>query len=949
VGSGEKWRWADPQGIQRVLHSDELRSALASGALPPYTLVWREGMSEWQPAYLVAELATMAISAQTGVIPNIPPPPLAMVAVQAEFEKRKHSFDEPAKAEKNKKQEAEPPPPPVHRYDAIAAAVPAHVMQAAARQAAQNAAAAASAAAKANANAAPKAGAPAAGAPSAAKPAPSASAVASPTVRGVGPAAAPKGGDLKTWVAGSFAEAPPPAAGASTEGAASPKPSPVVKKSTPPKPPVVAPPRAAVPGSAARPEPAAPVAAKPVTPAAAKPVAGAATNAGAPAAAKPTAPVATKPAVPPRAAEPPRAPEPIRPSQTPRPVSAPPPLPLPAPSSSPPHSSAAHAGPAANRAANEPLTSAPPHVTTARSAPPPPPRFPGPGHIGQGLSGVGPPPRGVPPPHVGPPPPVRPSVSHPSPSSGNGEGLPIAPLPSSPLAGSAAGESSAPDDADLPAFPLDDADLIDDDQDKSPAGVPLTSGIVSRVVGRVRRAGTKLGPLATQTKDKLRPLAAQTKEKFGPLATRGRKRITSLSAQAKEGVTKKLGPAMAEGFAYVKAHPKDPKVMAGLGGAALLLIVIVVAIAAGTGGKDSEASGSKGADGQTSSATDKKGESATAGQAALDARACRITKESTRLAARASKDVPVEVAVNGTGDRARIGFSTDASAAQGLAIDLTSFKVTPEFAGVPRGKVRAVVPLAGEGKPAFAINAEGKQDKLEAWRTLSADPPIVVGWADNAVSVASKASEPPVVLWPLEGEGTPEAIRGADAGDLGIAIVLRRRGEIFGGMVGKDKAPRGGLIKVAGAGGPPGSPVGAPAIAVAGTATAVAFADRASSTDPWSLRIGSAALGSIPSSTSPFAVPSGGPGGAAIAPALGGLSDGRWLLVWTEGSGGDHDVRAQTLDAGLKPLGAPFSISREGHNAGQGAVGLRGGAGLVGYLRLTDEGYELWGAAVDCR
>jgi len=58
VGSGEKWRWADPQGIQRVLHSDELRSALASGALPPYTLVWREGMSEWQPAYLVAELAT---------------------------------------------------------------------------------------------------------------------------------------------------------------------------------------------------------------------------------------------------------------------------------------------------------------------------------------------------------------------------------------------------------------------------------------------------------------------------------------------------------------------------------------------------------------------------------------------------------------------------------------------------------------------------------------------------------------------------------------------------------------------------------------------------------------------------------------------------------------------------------------------------------------------------
>jgi len=226
---------------------------------------------------------------------------------------------------------------------------------------------------------------------------------------------------------------------------------------------------------------------------------------------------------------------------------------------------------------------------------------------------------------------------------------------------------------------------------------------------------------------------------------------------------------------------------------------------------------------------------------------------------------------------------------------------------------------------------------------------MVVGWADGAIAVASKPSEQPVALWSVEGEGTPDAIRAIDAGDLGFAIVFRRRGEIFGGMIGKDKAARGGLAKIVGAGGPAGSPVGSPTIAVTGASVAVVFADRASANDPWGLRIGSAPLGSIPNATSAFAVPAGGPGGATIAPALAGLADGRWLLVWTEGSGGDHDVRAQTLDAGLKPLGAAFSVSREGHNAGQGAVGLRGGAGLVGYLRLTDEGYELWGAVVDCR
>jgi hypothetical protein len=82
---------------------------------------------------------------------------------------------------------------------------------------------------------------------------------------------------------------------------------------------------------------------------------------------------------------------------------------------------------------------------------------------------------------------------------------------------------------------------------------------------------------------------------------------------------------------------------------------------------------------------------------------------------------------------------------------------------------------------------------------------------------------------------------------------------------------------------------------------------------------------------------------------LAGLADGRFLLAWTEGSGGDHDVRAQTLAADLKPIGAPFSVSHAGGNAGQGAAAVSGGRGLVAYLALTDHSYEVWGAGVDCR
>ncbi|MBX3186447.1 MAG: DUF4339 domain-containing protein [Labilithrix sp.] len=104
--SNDLWRWAAPDGQQRRVRLDELRAALAEGAIAPNTPVWRSGWKAWQPAHEVPELASGAVAAANGVVPNIPPPPLAMVAVQHEFEaKSGGSFAPPAPEE-------EPPPPP---------------------------------------------------------------------------------------------------------------------------------------------------------------------------------------------------------------------------------------------------------------------------------------------------------------------------------------------------------------------------------------------------------------------------------------------------------------------------------------------------------------------------------------------------------------------------------------------------------------------------------------------------------------------------------------------------------------------------------------------------------------------------------------------------------------------------------------------------------------------
>jgi hypothetical protein len=472
------------------------------------------------------------------------------------------------------------------------------------------------------------------------------------------------------------------------------------------------------------------------------------------------------------------------------------------------------------------------------------------------------------------------------------------------------GPVSATAEGDLPAFPLDEIDP-DDDRPFRPSqgGMAATS-----------RSGHPAG---------LDDAAAQPK-----------------SDSSLRGM-----------LAYIRANPKDPKLTVALGGGAVIVVGLLAGLAALSGAK------SKGASSDDPSKSS--GEAETAGSAqAVSASvaaavpksaaskavtACRLTGSPSRLAELASKDVPLELLVASSGDKARLGFATAVNAAQGVSIDLASLQVTPEFAKPPRERLRAVLPF-GEDGPEYVAQLDGHADKVKAWRTISVDPPTVIGWSGTALAVSAKANRgEPTALWPLDGPDPIDVIRAAHTADRGHAVVFRRHGAIYGGMISADRAPQGELVKIGGAGAPPGSPVGTPTIAVNGQSVAVAFADRASSDEPWSIRIGTASLGSFPNTTTPFAVPPGGPGGATLAPALSGLPDGRWLLVWTEGSGGAHDVRGVTLGPDLATVGSAFSVSREGSNAGQGAVALRAGRGLVAYLALTEEGYEVWGTGVDCR
>lgn len=93
------------------MRTDELRAALADGVIPANAPVWKPGWKDWVPASDVPELMSHALAAYNGVVPNVPPPPLFVVAAQSEFES--HTPDSRAPREN-----VEPPPPP--RYVPIA-------------------------------------------------------------------------------------------------------------------------------------------------------------------------------------------------------------------------------------------------------------------------------------------------------------------------------------------------------------------------------------------------------------------------------------------------------------------------------------------------------------------------------------------------------------------------------------------------------------------------------------------------------------------------------------------------------------------------------------------------------------------------------------------------------------------------------------------------------------
>lgn len=897
IVSGElEWRWADPTGQQRAVRTDELRAALASGVIAPNTPVWRRGWAEWKPAHEVPELTTSALAAANGVVQNIPPPPLFMVAVQHQYEEKSGSPPAPAEG-------GDPPPPPtyvpmqrppsaqIHTLPIpVPAATPSPKPPSVRNQPVAKPAADSSAKLK-PAPANPPINVPGPGTSPAAshehEPAkahrPTAPGVAPPPTR---PSFVPPADD--SW------DEPVPAKG----GVPKPRPSETIAGSIQPSHDGSSEANTAVDLAALS-----PADADRVLEGKGGSKAGP-TIIGVPAMQQPLPP-----------------PPPLRPA------SIPPPLPAKA------------------------------HGHNIPTPPMP---------LGLGMGAPG----------TQPPPPVRSLKKDtlllfggaPSPARAQGgyQNPPIVvpgPAEKAPKAITQAPpwtEEGAMQRPDIPKSPsvgkIDippmrpRAESIEEISDAVMVQAPVESDASLAATHHRQRveeiSSSSLLPDASGSQNVVLPPPNPP-----PVVSTG---ITDDEAASREEQTGSVrvpytGARIVHDLRELLGRPKQkwfiPLVLALSAVVFFGLVALVVSPFSGPS-KDKDTAVASPA---TSSPSARPSVSVTPSavvsappRPAPRGGACAMAGGPHVVAPKAFVPSGVEATV--AGQKLVLGFATGPKDGLAVQLDPDTLSASATARAHSHDPIRRALPVLGSRLSAV-LDADRKGEALQGARTIPGDPPFLVGASDGQLSWTTRSADTPNMIWPLQGDGPVEALRGVVLGDRGYAIAFRQGAAIFLGALHADKTPDGVLSKVPGL----GPQVGSPALAATSDGVLVAWADRVAAEDSWGLRWLTWKPGDAPGDPRPFTIPPGGLGEQAMSPGVAALHDGRFLLVWTEGPVSSHQVRAETLSPLGAPVGAPITISAEGVNAGQGQAAVtEGGQGAVVFLASNGTGFEVVATPVTC-
>lgn len=296
------------------------------------------------------------------------------------------------------------------------------------------------------------------------------------------------------------------------------------------------------------------------------------------------------------------------------------------------------------------------------------------------------------------------------------------------------------------------------------------------------------------------------------------------------------------------------------------------------------------------------------------------------------------------GMRVAVGFAAEATRAVGLALDPTTLAFDQSFAQDHPGRILGVVPLPSAEDTAFAV--DGVDSELVEQRTVSASRPFAIGLSEDGFS--RRVGSTVTLIWPIQTEDskitTPRVV---EAPGVGYLVVFRQGGR-GGKMLTGWLTPSGDKLTDLAPVPAEESMLGTPSAAVSEAGAVVTFSAKESGPDLWATRLARVPLRGAASESQLFEVPPGGPGQDAISAGAASLSGGRTLLQWTEGARDNRVVRATVLDADLKTVSSPITLSPPGEESGQGVVWSDGERIVVLFFVKKQRNHELWGVSLKC-
>jgi hypothetical protein len=317
---------------------------------------------------------------------------------------------------------------------------------------------------------------------------------------------------------------------------------------------------------------------------------------------------------------------------------------------------------------------------------------------------------------------------------------------------------------------------------------------------------------------------------------------------------------------------------------------------------------------------------------------CAVTGASHVVAPRADMHVGVEARATGGG--VALAFAPSKKDALVVSLDPATLSSSGSSHTRTAGSIRRLTPIVTTGGSVTAVvDTDRKGDRVIGRRYIAGDLPVDVGVTDSSIVVAAHGSHDTSALWPVDDSSPLDALRGVSFtihGTHAYAIAFRRGGAVFAGVFSGDTMfkTEGALAKFEGL----GAKLGSPSVAVSNDTVLVAWSDRQTNGDPWSIRVAHFHAGDAASGAQTFVAPSGGLGANIMAPRASTLPGGRFLFVWAEGPLAATQVRAATLDGSGSVLGAAMTVSADGVNSGAGDSAVTAdGKGVVCFLAASAE------------